>query len=36
MNLQDVINNLPKSAVLIKQKNKQICEYYTTILDLEK
>lgn len=36
MDLQDVISKLPKSTDLTKQKNQQICEYYTTILGLEK
>ena len=36
MNLDNVISKLPKSLDLIKQKNQQICEYYTTILCLEK
>ena len=36
MNLDNVISKLPKSIDLVKQKNQQICEYYTTILGLEK
>ena len=36
MELQVVINKLSKSDVLIKLKNKQICEYISKILGLEK